>query len=309
VAESRGGSEGFALMAVLWVVVAAGALALAARLAARDLIASARNRGDLARAEWAAEGCAERARAAVHRAFRSIAEEGPESGTWARLDAVVDSSRLIEGCRVRLIPIGATLDVNQADAVSLRRLLRAAGARSGQADSLSEAILDWRDPDGEARPNGAEAPHYARLGRLLPRDAPFEHPAELRRVRGMEHFPGIDSLLGVEEAPVAIGRAPAPVLAALPGMSGEAVALLADARDRGTMLGLVALSSRLSPGPRAELQGSFALLAERTTLLPEAWLVQASGRVGEPPVTMVVELMLTRAGDRAAIVRRRTWME
>jgi hypothetical protein len=42
---------------------------------------------------------------------------------------------------------------------------------------------------------------------------------------------------------------------------------------------------------------------------PDAWLVTARGVTGFPQVTAVLEVRLVRAGARAAIVRRRTWLE
>ncbi len=42
---------------------------------------------------------------------------------------------------------------------------------------------------------------------------------------------------------------------------------------------------------------------------PEAWIVRAWAPTGEPPLTQVVEVKLVRAAERAAVVRRRTWIE
>jgi type II secretory pathway component PulK len=53
----RGERRGFALLAVLWVVVALAALAATGAIGARTAGAVTRNRIALARARWAAEGC------------------------------------------------------------------------------------------------------------------------------------------------------------------------------------------------------------------------------------------------------------
>ncbi|NUO62128.1 MAG: hypothetical protein HOQ30_09335 [Gemmatimonadaceae bacterium] len=57
--------RGFALPAVLWVIVGVSAISLAGTLAARESVATAQNRVDHTRAAWRAEGCLEIARAAI----------------------------------------------------------------------------------------------------------------------------------------------------------------------------------------------------------------------------------------------------
>ena len=57
--------RGFALLAVLWVIVGLAGLALGVSLSARNAIASAHNRADITRATWRARECVERARVAI----------------------------------------------------------------------------------------------------------------------------------------------------------------------------------------------------------------------------------------------------
>jgi general secretion pathway protein K len=307
---TRRDERGFALVAVLWVVVAVGALALVARLAARDAVASTGNRVELARARWEAEGCAERARAAIDRALDAARTEGPYGPTWPGIDRVVAESPLTAGCAVGLEPVGATLDANRAEAETLRRLFEAAGAGAARADSLADALLDWRDADDQPRPLGAERAWYAGERRPGPRNAPFADPLELRRVRGMDRLPGADTLLGVEPGRVALNHAPAAVLGALPGLSAEAAARLIEMRQRGELLPeLSALEGRLSPAGREAMLRSFPALSAATTTQPDAWVLVSRVSRGTPAVTAVIELKLVRAGARAAVVRERTWME
>jgi hypothetical protein len=51
----------------------------------------------------------------------------------------------------------------------------------------------------------------------------------------------------------------------------------------------------------------YADLVHAATIEPDAWIVQGRATVGSPAVTVVVEVKLVRAGDRAAIVRTRAW--
>jgi hypothetical protein len=53
----------------------------------------------------------------------------------------------------------------------------------------------------------------------------------------------------------------------------------------------------------------YADLTRLTTLEPDSWIVTATGVSGNPAVHAVVEVVLVRAGTRAAITRRRTWVE
>ena len=58
--------------------------------------------------------------------------------------------------------------------------------RRNEADSLTDAILDWRDTDTLVRLNGAEKDYYAGLAfPYLPADGPFKTITELLLVRGM----------------------------------------------------------------------------------------------------------------------------
>jgi type II secretory pathway component PulK len=306
----RSDRDGFALLAVLWVIVAVSALALMAQLAARESVAAARNREELTRAAWRAEECGERARAAVSATLRAARLDGPSGASWNRIPAAVAESPLTQGCEITVRAAGTAIDANTADAETLHRLFQAMGATPETADSLRDALLDWRDLDHEPRPSGAEADAYARAGRFAPRDGPFADPAELRRVRGFERFPGVDSLLGVEPGRIPLGQAPLPVLAALPGFTPQAVARIAELRLRGEAVPeAMALGGSLADAPRAELMRRGQELALLTTNVPEAWVVTARARVGAPPVTAAIELRLVRAGDRPAIVRRRTWVE
>lgn len=299
---------GFALAAVLWVLVGASALALAATLAARDAVSAATNRAELARAAWAAEDCLERVRAAVSTALAEARDEGPDAPSWRALDRRIAASPLVAGCQLDVVPAGERLDLNVADGEMLRRLFVAAGVTSGAADSLADALLDWRDEDDQPRPSGIEAAGYRALRRALPRNGPFADARELAEVRGFGG--GADSLLSAEPGRVFLDRAPPAVLAALPAMTPEAVIRLVEMRGTTRAApALEAVAARLSPAARGELMRGYRELAGAATTGPDAWIVTARGHGGTPPVTAVVEARLERAGERAAIVRRRSWIE
>ncbi|HEV7586814.1 MAG TPA: hypothetical protein VGO40_01695 [Longimicrobium sp.] len=307
-ARTRDG--GFALIAVLWVMVGLSALALAGTLAARDAVSAATNRAELARAAWGAEDCLERARAAVSAALAGAGEEGPDAPTWRALDRAAGASPLVRGCDLALVPAGRRVNLNAADGDMLRRLFVAAGAGGPRADSLADALLDWRDADDRPRPFGIEAAGYRAAGRPLPRNDALADERELAEVRGFERPGGVDTLLTVEPGRVFLDRAPPAVLASLPGMTPEVVARLQQLRSpTGGAPALAVVADALSPPARDALLRAYQDLASLTAPVPDAWIVTARGRSGTPALTAAVQVRLVRAGARAAVVRRRSWIE
>lgn len=321
--------RGFALLAVLWAMVGIAALALAAQIAARDALAAASYRATSMAARWRAEGCAARARAAIDAALGRRGADDAVAGAWTALDSVVaanDVSRDSQ-CDVTLTPTGMALDVNEADAETLRRLLRALGA-DARAEAVADAILDWRDADDVPRPLGAERDWYRAHLLFPPRDGPLADLTELRRMRGLLGSPGIapaapdglvegfvEALAGaltVEQGRVVLGRAPAAVLLALPGMTEESVARVLEMRARGERaIDPGRLGTLLSPAARDSLLAHYPELSRAVTPEPDAWILvaRAAGQAGGQLLLhgAGVEMRLVRAGSRAAIVRRRTW--
>src|SRR5690606_2227264 len=99
VTTSAGQRGGFARRVVPWVVVGIAALGFTIASASREAIGAARNRIDVTKAAWFAEGCIERARVAINEALtahRGVSER--ESMTpWARLDVTVSQSAVLAG--------------------------------------------------------------------------------------------------------------------------------------------------------------------------------------------------------------------
>jgi general secretion pathway protein K len=307
--------RGFALLAVLWVLVGVSAVAVASLLVVRTGVAAARNRVALARARWQAEDCLERARAVIDDAVGDRHDiPRPVEGGWDALDRVVTASPAVvdAACDIMLRPTGVAIDANRAGAEQLRALLAAAGVVQAEADSMTDALLDWRDGDDIPRPLGAERAWYQAARRRPPRNGALADVRELRDVRGFgaDVLPDsvLTTLFTVEPGRIVWDRAPLVVLASLPGMSAEAVDRLADARAHGVSITDVAtLSAGLSPGARDALSARYGELAQMTTGEPDGWVLVARGRAGSAPVVSAsIDVLLVRAGPRVAIVRRRT---
>lgn len=300
---------GFALAACLWAVAAAGLLVAVTAAEARDEIGAARNRASEAAAMWTATGCLERTLASASDALWQDGYTPHVTATaWNALDSVL-APRIAPGCHVTVTPAGLAPDVNSLPEDRLRRLLRYAGVPDARVDSLADAVLDWLDADDAPRPAGAEAAWYAAQGRATPRNGPIRSIRELRLVRGFEDLVGVRPLLGVEPARILWTRANRSVLAALPGMSDEAMAVL-DARGR-TSLESLALLGTLPEMPEAAREGFARAVPDlimNTTSTPEAWIIEGLATVGEPPIAVGVETRVT-LGDRrlleqARVIRR-----
>jgi general secretion pathway protein K len=296
--------SGFALLAVLAVIVGVAVLALGISLVGREALAAAQNRIRLRRSSWWAEDCLERARAAAADALRL----SPDTA-WVRLDRVLAASPMMAeaDCDVELRAAGSALDVDDADEGELRSLFAAMGVPSAVADSLTDALLDWRDADDVPRPLGAERSWYVGNGRHPPRNGPLASARELALVRGFDVVAGIDSVLDVEPGRLSLEHAPLVVLAALPGSSPELLARIAGRRARGERVGdLTQLVATLSADARHELVTHLPELLGLTASEPEAWIVTARGAADLPQPRALIEVRLVRAGARAAIIRRRS---
>ena len=163
--------DGFALLFVLWVLLAVGALA-ATLLRAEDPL--------LLRPATAA------ARLDLDVRARSLV---------AVLLAELDAGKLLAGSRrrlrlgdveveVRISGESGRVDLNAAPPAVIDALLAAHGVPEEERARLRDALLDWRDPDDLVRLAGAERAAYRAAGREGPGNRPLRHPAELARVLG-----------------------------------------------------------------------------------------------------------------------------
>jgi len=305
--------QGFVLLAVLWILVAGEAIALALTLACRRATLAALNRSAIDRASWQAEGCAQRTRAVIGSVLqpRTVSDE-PSAFSWSTLDSAVmiafdgDSA----DCSIALEPTGTTIDVNTADRATLERLFIGLGLTAAAADSDARAILYWRAPRDSGDTSDMVGEWYRAHGRAEPRHGPFAAIREVARLRGLESLAGIDSVLGVDGSRILVARAPLVVLSALPGFGAEAVARVATYRaTTGQVPNLATINSALSPPSHDSLDAHYAQLAAMTTDVPDAWILISRGGAQLPPVRVILEIELRRDGTRAAVVRRRTWLE
>jgi hypothetical protein len=172
------------------------------------------------------------------------------------------------------------------------------------------ALLDWRDADDVVRPFGAEREWYVRAGRPPPRNAPLAARREIRLVRGFETPSVLDSLLGVERGRIPLAIAPVAVIAALPGIDAEAVARIAERRLHARWpVDPMTLGAALSQAARNAMLAGLPELSRWTAAEPDAWILSSRARDTASAISVMIEVRLVRAGARAALVRRRSWVE
>jgi general secretion pathway protein K len=278
--------RGVALLTVLWLLTLLSAVGAGALAVARQGASTSRNRILLLRGAWAREACAEILLARhlePRKAERDTVELG--RGTW---------------CRATVEDAGGRFDLNHAPAEVLRRLIG--------SDSLADALLDWRDPDDLPRAAGAEAQWYLAQGRRPPRNGPLAGVGELRLVRGFDRraIGRLDSLLTVRGAPqVDINAAPVPVLAALPGLGPEAVALVLRRRAAGQPVrSSDELLASLSPDALALLTSRFQDYSTLAGYAPSRVMIRVEGGVrGAAPVS-AARLTAVPLPGRLAVIRR-----
>lgn len=225
--------RGIALVLVLWVCVLITVLLASFSLSVRVEALQGRNLLDSTRARYAAES-------GLHRAAYELRGNNPETRWIADgrpYEFDFDSAKI----KVELYDETGKIDLNVADLPTLSALFGSAGLELEEAEAVAAAVMDWRDPDDLITTNGAEASEYEAAERpYKPRNAPFETVSEVQQVLGMsfELYRELEPLVTIYS-----GRAqPNPafaspeVLALIPGMTPDLIALFVQQRQQSAVL-------------------------------------------------------------------------
>ena len=209
-------------MIVLWITILLATIAIGMSQDSRTQTLLTRNQLALAKARALADGAVERA---MYEHLR------PPFGDKVWFPNGVVHGWEEDGAKlaVSLAYESGRIDMNFAREPLLRGLLASAGGlQPDDVNRLTDAILDWRDPDDAKRLNGAEAADYRSAGRnYIPANAYFETIEELQRVLGMtpEIYAKIADLITVHSRQPGIDPAGASraVLLSIPTMTPEVV--------------------------------------------------------------------------------------
>ena len=175
----RSRQNGIALIAVLWTLTLLSLIGITLAWESHTGSQIARNVVESASARAAAD-------AGVERAILDLSSRPGRTEAF-RTDGTTYVWRFAE-CTVYISirDEASKIDLNKAPPPLLAALFVSIGVSPEKAQSLADAIADFRDTDDMRRPSGAEASDYRDAGFAWgPKNAPFEVVEELQEVIGM----------------------------------------------------------------------------------------------------------------------------
>lgn len=212
--------KGFAQLLVLWALVLLGVLGMSFAYAMRTEALASRNGLDGVRAYF-------QARTGINRTIALFSSASPDNVLGTEISGEDGDASY----RVAVTSESGKVDINNVPEELLKEILRNGGITPEEAQSIGDAILDWRDADDDAREFGAEETYYASLPEpVRPRNGYLAGISELLSVKGVtpDVYRGLLAKVFTvhgKSARVDINQAPAALLGALPGFTPE----LADA--------------------------------------------------------------------------------
>jgi general secretion pathway protein K len=170
-------ARGLALVATLWMTAALMVTATGVVYLVRNEVRAA-----TALREAAAAGAL--GDAGIMLAARQIAGARTADGLSRRQEFEFEQARIV----VRVVPLSGLVDLNSAGEPLLTDLIAVGGGVDrSRAATLAQRIIDWRDPDTQPQPDGAEDAAYAAAGSpFRTRGGPFEAPEDLLQVLGID---------------------------------------------------------------------------------------------------------------------------
>ena len=291
-ARMQRGQRGIALILVLWLTIMLTVIASGFAFSMRNEALSARNALSLARARAAADGAIERMAFELSRPrYPTAWASDGEPRKWSEDDVEIVATAVDESAKI---------DLNAAPDMLLKGLLEHVAGTDPQATArITDAILDWRDPDDIKRPNGAEEADYRLAGlKQKPANAPFETVSELARVMGVTPavYARIADSLTVHSRQPGINALTASrdVLLALPNATSEMV-------DAYTQQRSDARSAKLAVPPFPPASG-FAAGA-----VP-VWRIRAQATTSDG-VTFAREAVVRPSGDARRPLLTLSWQD
>ena len=295
--------RGVALMLVLWLIIVLGAIAVGVAALTRGEAGIVDNVRTRVAARYAAESGIVAATWRLKQLLRAAVTPRDQALVFRRLDRVLaDVQQETLGAtqfQVTVADLNARIDLNAADEPTLLGFFRQF-VNAREAESLVNALEDWKDADDDPRPHGGEAADYARAGSpFRPSNRPLQRLDELTRIRGFS-----DSLAD-RTAPfvtvqgdgrVNLNTASVTVLASLPGFDPSAAADLVAQREHGTVFTSLADLAR-RPGRD---------FSQLTTMPTRLLFISRGWQVGRPlthEIQAVYDLDAVRLAQPRLILR------
>ena len=304
--------SGIALFVVLWVMILLAAIAGQFHFSVRHEFKALRNLKESAEAYYIAEaGLALATLSLLNDSGQPTAAEAEAQGAAWRANAPVPVVAYAGGrIGIWIDNEAGRVNLNTADAPLLRLMLGGLSLDESQMDTIVDSILDWRDPDEFHRASGAESRYYLSLPQpYTSKNADFDRLEELQWVKGVtpdlyrhlqERFTVFhDSAAQVRQlralfrrrSDAGFGRinlnaAPPAVLMALPGMTEERVAALAELRQERDVKSLTEVADLLGAGV-------FAEMAPYVTLeMSPFYVIHVEGMVNQSAVRQRIALKI-----------------
>ncbi|HEX2207387.1 MAG TPA: type II secretion system protein GspK [Longimicrobium sp.] len=290
------GRGGFALVAVLWVIVLGSALALEVHAGVRADQRAAANARASARARWAARGALARAEDALRAGLEAQSAAGaPPVADTLLVPALV--YRLEEvAIRATVRDARSRVQLNLAAEEALREVFLAAGVAPERAREMAVAIVRWRL--AHAPPFAPVVEDSARTMRLPPRGA-FTTVDELRQVPGIafaDYARVAPYLTVASDGRINLNSAPVPVLRTVPGISDEAARAIVRRRAGAPFLSAYEISDALPRTARARLQEQMAGLLAAAAFVPAQAELEATAAPEGSPVRARVSAVAAMGG-------------
>ena len=302
--------SGIALFVVLWVMILLAAIAAQFHFSVRHEFKALRNLKESAEAHYIAEaGLALATLSLLNSSRQPTAAEAEAEGAAWRVNAPVPVVAYAGGrIGIWIDNEAGRVNLNTADAPLLRLMLGGLDLDEGRMDTIVDSILDWRDPDEFHRASGAESSYYLSLPQpYTSKNADFDGVEELQWVKGVtpELYPHLQERFTAFHDPAAQGRqlralfrkrsdvgsgrinlnaAPPAVLMALPGMTEERAAALADVRRDRDFKSLTEVADLLGAGVFAEMAPYVSLE------MSPFYVIHAEGMVSQSAVRQRIAL-------------------
>jgi len=234
---------GVVLIALLWVFIALSAIALSFARESHVEVAAAHNAQSLEKAYYVARaGISDAVYQLVYERYapqtqQTGFEDEPTPLELGRIDGKFGDGNYV----VNIQDESGKIDLNRASEEQLRALMLAAEIPSGDADAITDSILDWIDSDLAHRTNGAEEDYYQTLNPpYSAKNGRIDTTEELLLIRGVtpEYFYGMPAktddgsiiykyglsrylTVYSNRTQINVNFAPEAVLRSIPGMTPE----------------------------------------------------------------------------------------
>jgi general secretion pathway protein K len=263
--RKRAGSDGFVLVAVLWILSALAALAAIYAIYVANTAVAVAGSDDAIEADALMSASVE---LTAYQLFGVPAQGRPTRGAFDfRLGR---ANVAVEFCSE-----AARIDLNEAPKELLSGLFIALGAQPDAARQYADRVVGWRTTPKTGERDEEAALYRASGLSYFPRGAPFEHVGELGLVLGLppalveRALPHVTVFSGLDR--VNARDATPEVLAAIPGMTRDAFTGAGRAASAATQPGGQFVTAEGSPATRVTARISFdngRRIASEAVILP-----------------------------------------